>query len=70
MAASRSRAFDEIKFSRVLQCVFFFFFEIITCVFILRQLFASGSVITGEYSTRLRLGAYSPIITSPLVNNC
>ena len=40
-----------------LKCFFFFlFFEIITCVFILKQLFASGSVIIGEYS---------PIIISP-----
>ena len=43
--------------------VFFPFFEIITCVFILKQLFPSGSVIIGEYSPRLRLGEYSPIIT-------
>jgi hypothetical protein len=35
------------------------------CVKILKQLFASGSVIIGEYSPRLRLGEYSPIITSP-----
>ena len=40
---------------------FLLFFEIITCVFILKQLFASGSVIIGEYS---------PIITSPSANNC
>ena len=32
--------------------------------------FASGSVIIGEYSPRLRLGEYSPIITSPSANNC
>jgi hypothetical protein len=38
------------------------------CVKILKQLFASGSVIIGEYS--LRLGEYSPIITSPSANNC
>jgi hypothetical protein len=31
------------------------------CVKILKQLFASGSVIIGEYSPRLRLGEYSPI---------
>ena len=42
----------------------------ITCVKILKQLFASGSVIIGEYSPRLRLGEYSPIITSPSANNC
>ena len=40
---------------------FFLFFEIISCVFILKQLFVSGSVIIGEYS---------PIITSPSANNC
>ena len=31
---------------------------------------ASGSVIIGEYSPRLRLGEYSPIITSRSANNC
>jgi hypothetical protein len=41
-----------------------------TCVKILKQLFASGLVIIGEYSPRLRLGEYSPIITSPSANNC
>jgi hypothetical protein len=41
-----------------------------TCVKILKQLFASGSVIIGEYSPRLCLGEYSPIITSPPANNC
>jgi hypothetical protein len=41
-----------------------------TWVKILKQLFASGSVIIGEYSPRLRLGEYSPIITSPSANNC
>ena len=41
-----------------------------SCVKILKQLFASGSVIIGEYSPRLRLGEYSPIITSPSANNC
>ena len=41
-----------------------------TCVKILKQLFASGSVIIGEYSPRLRLGEYTPIITSPSANNC
>ena len=41
--------------------LFLFVFGIITCVFILKQLFASGSVITGEYS---------PIITEPEANNC
>ena len=39
-----------------------------TCAKILKQLFASGSVIVGEYSPRLR--EYSPIITSPSANNC
>ena len=41
-----------------------------TCVKILKQLLASGSVIIREYSPRLRLGEYSPIITSPSANNC
>ena len=42
----------------------------ITCVKILKQLFTSGSLIIGKYSPRLRLGEYSPIITSPSANNC
>ena len=42
----------------------------IAWVKILKQLFASGSVIFGKYSLRLRLGEYSPLITSPLANNC
>ena len=42
----------------------------ITCVKILKQLFAEGEVIFGKYSPRLRLGEYSPIITSPSANNC
>ena len=41
-----------------------------TFVKILKQLFTSGSVIFGKYSPRLRLGEYSPIITSPSANNC
>ena len=41
-----------------------------TCVKILKQLFASGLVIIGEYSPRLRLGEYSPIITEHEANNC
>ena len=53
-----------------LTCYFFLFFEIVTCVFILKQLFASGSVIIGEYSPGLRLAEYSPIITSRSANNC
>jgi hypothetical protein len=35
----------------------------------LKQLFAKGEVIIGEYSPRLRLGEYSPIITSYSANN-
>ena len=58
------------RFATVSECFFFLFFEIITCVFILKQLFASGSVIIGEYSPRPRLDEYSPIITEPEVNNC
>ena len=68
-ASSRFATVSEEDF-RVEMFFFFLFFEIITCVFILKQLFASGSVIIGEYSPRLRLGEYSPIITSPSANNC
>ena len=44
-----------------------FFFSLfwnnhLTVYFILKQLFASGSVIIGEYSPRLRLGEYITII--------
>ena len=42
----------------------------ITCAKMLKQLFAEGEVIIGKYSPRLRLGEYSPIITSPSANNC
>ena len=70
VAAISSPAFDEMKFFHVVQYVFFSFFEIITCVFILKQLFASGSVIIGEYSPRGSWGEYSPLITSPSANNC
>ena len=41
-----------------------------TTEIILKQLFTSVSVIIGEYSPRLRLGEYKPIITSTSVNNC
>ena len=67
-ASSRFATVSEDDFT--LKCFFFLFFEIITCVFILKQLFASGSVIIGEYLPRLRLGEYSPIITEPSANNC
>ena len=36
---------------------------------ILKQLFASGLVIIREYSPRLRLGEYFPIIILPSANN-
>ena len=58
-ASSRFATVSEDDFR--VEMFFFLFFEIITCVFILKQLFASGSVIIGEYS---------PIITSPSANNC
>ena len=65
MAAS-SRFATVSEDDLALKCFFFLFFELIACVFILKQLFASGSVIIG----RLRLGEYSPISTSPSANNC
>ena len=68
-ASSRFATVNEDDF-RVEMFFFLLFFEIITCVFILKQLFASGSVIIGVYSPRPRLGEYSPIITSPSANNC
>ena len=65
-ASSRFATVSEDDFA--LKC-FFLCFEIITCVFILKQLFASGSVIIDEYSPGLPLGEYSPIVTSPSANN-
>ena len=52
--------------------MFFCYIETTICTIeiILKQLFASVSVIIGEYLPRLRLGKYSPIITSTSVNNC
>ena len=49
-ASSRFATVSEDDFR--VEMFFFLFFEIITCVFILIQLFASGSVIIGEYSPR------------------
>ena len=46
-----------------------YFLYSLECVKILKQLFASGSVIFGKYSPRLRLGEYSSMITSPSANN-
>ena len=63
-ASSRFATVSEDDFA--LKCFFCLFLEKITCVFILKQLFASGSVIIGEYSPQLRLGEYSPIISSPV----
>ena len=57
-ASSRFTTVSEDDFR--VEIFFFLFFEIITCVFILKQLFAEGEVIIGEYSPRLRLGEYSP----------
>ena len=66
-ASSRFATVSEDDFH--VEMFFFLFFEIITCLFILKQLFASGSVIIDEYSPRRSRGEYSPIITSPLANN-
>ena len=62
-ASSRFATVSEDDFR--VEMFFFLFFEIITCLFILKQLFASGSVIIGEYSPRRSRGEYSPIITLP-----
>ena len=70
MADSCWRAFNEIKVFACFTILFLFAFGIITCVFIVKQLFAEDEVIICEYSPRLRLGKYSPVITSPSTNNC
>ena len=67
-ASSRFATVSEDDFR--VEMFFFLFFEIITCVFILKKLFAEGEVIIGEYSPRRSRGEYSPIITSPSANNC
>ena len=67
-ASSRFATVSDDDFA--LKCFFFLFFEITTCVVILKELFASGSVIISEYSPRLHLGEYSLRITSPSANNC
>ena len=70
-ASSRFATVSEDDFA--LKCFFFLFFETITgrvYLYYLKQLFASGEVTIGEYSPRLCLGEYSPIITLPLANNC
>ena len=68
--AARSRFATVSEDDFALKCIFFLFFDIITCVFLLKQLFASGSVIIGEYSPRQSRGEYSPVITEPEANNC
>ncbi len=50
--------------------IFNLIYAYFTTEIILKQLFTSVSVIIGEYLPRLRLGEYSPIITSTSVNNC
>ena len=45
-----------------------YFLYSLECVKILKQLFASGWVIFGEYSPRRSQGEHSPIITSPSAN--
>ena len=61
-ASSRFATVSEGDFH--IEVFFFLFFEIITCVFILKQLFASGSVIIGEYSPRqIDIISFSMILT-------
>ena len=69
-ASNRFATVSEDDFA--LKCFFFLFFETISCVFILTAsvIILTASVIIGEYSPRLRLGEYLPIITSPSANNC
>ncbi len=50
--------------------IFNLIYAYFTTEIILKQLFTDVEVIIGEYSPRLRLGEYSPIITSTSVNNC
>ena len=61
------RIFPEVNFYKV---VLIFFVN--TWKFMLKQLVASGSVITSLhiYSLRLRLSEYRLVITSPSATNC
>ena len=49
-ASSRFATVSEDDFR--VEMFFFLFFEIITCVFILKKLFAEGEVIIGEFIAR------------------
>jgi hypothetical protein len=55
----------EVNFYKVVWIIF-----VNTWKFILKQLVASGSVITSLYSLRLRLSEYMLVITSPSATNC
>ncbi len=56
--------------TEVHDAIFNLIYAYFTTEIIPKQLFTFVSVIIGEYSPRLRLGEYSPIITETEVNNC
>ena len=66
---NKQKEFLQIFFLKwiFIKCWFFF---VNTWKFILKQLVASGPVITSLYSLRLRLSEYRLVITSTSVTNC
>jgi hypothetical protein len=63
--------FSLLVVSKFVQNVVFVSVSLIfTCVIIIKQFVSSGEMNNGECLPRLRFGKYSPIYTSPLVNNC
>ena len=66
---NKHKEFLQIFFLKRIFIVVLIFF-VNTWKFIVKQLVASGSVITSLYSLRLRASEYRLVITSPSATNC